>query len=172
MKTTGIALVFFMLQGCMDTTVLEYETLTQKLDDKNELQVSTYPNGFPRETSSIPFVYKALRTPDTVNFQVFVRQIGKNGPNPYIEEIVIHSVSYAFPGQSPVVLLEDYPDNFWMQGNPRYDASGVPAVRHSEGWYLLLHVDMTVNGVRYDISEQVHARERRSTLPLILYALQ
>ena len=55
---TIAALVLFGLstQGCMDSTILEYQPLTRSLDGKSELHISTYPAGFPRETLSIPFL--------------------------------------------------------------------------------------------------------------------
>lgn len=158
----------------MEITTRKYETVTHDLDGKNELMISTYPSEFPEETASIPFLYKALRTPERVNFQVFIRAKGKNGRNPHIEDIAIHSFSYAFPNPElePVLLLEDYDSNFWMQGDPQNDELNAPPVLHSKGWYLNANIDMTVNGERYQLTKQMHAQESTRFRPLILYMLQ
>ncbi len=168
------AMVLALLaQGCLDTTTLEYEPLTHALDDRNELHVSTYPAGLPRQTSSIPFLYKALRTPDSLYFQVFVRDADRrSGPNPNIDSIRIESFSYRFPGQDPVELMADYDDYFWMQGSPRYDRSDSMPVRWGEGWYLELRIDLTVNGEHHLVEQRVDAGSRRRLYPLILYALE
>ena len=138
----------------------------------NELHISTYPAGFPRVTNSIPFLYKALKTPDEVYFQVFVRDksVGA-GPNPHIESINIESFSYQFPGQEPVVLLSDYGDNFWMQGSPRYDSEETAAVPFNDYWYLQVRIDLTVNGQSYSIDERIDANTRKTLRPLILHGL-
>ena len=163
----------FLSLGCMQATVLEYGPLVRSLDGKSELSISTYPAGFPRETSSVPFLYKALRTPESVYFQVFVRGVDKkSGPNPHIDSIRIHSFSYQFPGQEPVELLSDFDGNFWMQGNPQYDPGESAPVPHNEHWYLQLKVDLTVNGQNYQFDERVDAAARRNSLPLLFHALQ
>lgn len=157
----------------MDATTLEYQPLIRSLDGKNELHISTYPAGFPRETSSIPFLYKALQTPELVYFQVFVRDADKKfGPNPHIESIRIHSFTYQFPGEEPVRLLSDFDGNFWMQGNPRYDPGEQEPIPYAENRLLQLSIDLTVNGRDYSFDEQVEASARRSSMPLLLYALQ
>ncbi len=157
------------LSGCMDATVLEYESLTYPLDDKNELHISTYPAGFPKETFTIPFLYKAMRSPDEVYFQVFVRERGKTfGRNPHVESILIEAFSYSFPGEAPVQLLSHYPDNFWMQGNEPDKTSPIP---HAEGWQLQLRIDLTLNGSRHVVEDTVEATSSRSITPLILYSL-
>lgn len=171
--TTSALVVFgFFTQGCIDSTILEYQPLTRSLDGKSELHISTYPAGFSRETLSIPFLYKALRTPESVYFQVFVRPVDKKtGPNPNIETIRIRSFTYQFPGQSPVELISDYNDYFWMQGSPEYNPGGSSPVPFDENWYMQLRIDLTVNGQNYLIDEDVQAVARRNIRPLLLYAL-
>src|SRR5690606_23685159 len=145
----------------MKITVVEYGPLTRPLDSKNELHISTYPAWFPRETKSVPFLYRALRTSDSVFFEVFVREAGKaGGRNPNVDSILIHSFSYGFPGQDSVVAITDYRENFWQQGDPKNDARIRKAVMHSEGWYLQLRMHMTLNGQEYRIDEVVHANTR------------
>jgi len=162
-----------LVQGCMDAKILEYQSLTRSLDGKSELHISTYPAGFPRETSSIPFLYKALRTPESVYFQVFVRAVDKKaGPNPHIESIRIRSFTYQFPGQDPVRLISDFDGYFWMQGSPKYNPGERVPVPYNENWFLQLRIDMTVNGQDYLFDEQVQATVRRNVRPLLLYALE
>jgi len=157
----------------MDATILEYQPLTLDLDGESELHISTYPSDFPRQTSSIPFLYKALRTPDAVYFQVFVRDAEiKFGKNPHIQSIKIHSFTYELPGQEPVQLTSDYDHGFWMQGNPRYDPDGHAPVPFDKHWYLRLRIDLTLNGKYYAFDEQVQATERKSLSPLLLHALE
>ncbi|NOT88581.1 MAG: hypothetical protein HOP03_10385 [Lysobacter sp.] len=66
-----------LLAGCIDREILEYEPVALDLDGKSELHISTCPAGFPRRISGIPFLYKTTRTPESVFFQVFVRDIQK-----------------------------------------------------------------------------------------------
>ncbi len=155
----------------MDGTTLEYETLTRNLDDKNQLEISTYPAGFGKTTFHIPYLYRAMRSHDQIYFQVFIKDKEKYGPNPHIETIHIDTFSYQFPGQEPVELLSNYENNFWMQGNPRYDTENLPPIPFDEHWYLQLRISMTVNGEKYEFDEQVNATTQRQLTPLIIYAL-
>ena len=168
-----VLLLVAPVSGCMDTTVVSYGPLTKTLDAGNELRVSTYPAGFPRQTGSIPYLYKSLRTPDRVYFQVFVRAKGTEaGPNPNVESIQINSMSYYFPGQEPTELVSDYDHYFWMQDNPRYDATPAEPVPFDEHWHLRVRIDMTLNGEDFLIDERLDANTERRLRPLIFYALQ
>lgn len=172
-NNVALLLCIILQQGCVDTTVLSYQPVTFALDDKNELHVSTYPSGFPTQTDSVPFLYKALRTPESVYFQVFVRdKIRKAGKNPHVDSITIHSFSYHFPGQAPVELMSNYEDYFWMQGMPEDNPGGDPPVPYDDHWYLQVQISLTVNGQRYEFEETVHADKQRYIRPLILYALE
>jgi hypothetical protein len=166
-------LVCLALQGCTDTTVQFYGPVTLPVDEGNELHISTYPAGFPDQEAHIPFLYRRLRTPDQVYFQLFVREKGKEaGPNPNIESIMIRSFSYHFPGQEPTELIADYDSNFWMQGQPNYDPGDSKPIPFDEHWYLQVKVDMNVNGVDYKFDQRIDANTRRSFRLLILWALQ
>jgi hypothetical protein len=166
-------LVCLLLHGCTDTTVQYYGPITLPVDDGNELHISTYPADFPDQEAHIPFLYRRLRTPDQVYFQVFVREKGKEaGRNPNIESIKIRSFSYHFPGQKPIELIADYDDNFWMQGQPNYNPGGSEPIPFNEHWYLRVQLDMNVNGVDYKFDERIDANTRRSFRPLILWSLQ
>ncbi|PSN19677.1 hypothetical protein C7271_06010 [filamentous cyanobacterium CCP5] len=166
-------LVYMLLQGCTDTTVQYYGPITLPIDERNELHISTYPADFPDQEAHIPFLYRRLRTPDQVYFQVFVREKGKEaGHNPNIESIEIRSFSYQFPSQEPTKLISDCDDNFWMQDQPNCNPSGSEPIPFNEHWYLQVQIDMTVNGVDYRFDERIDANTRRSFRPLILWALQ
>ncbi len=168
-----VFLVTLCVSSCMDVTVLSYGPLIKTLDADNELKISTYPAGFPRQTAGIPYLYKALRTPERVYFQVFVRARGTTaGPNPNVDSILIKSVSYYFPGQEPIELVSNYDDYFWMQDNPRYDETPAEPAPFDEHWHLRVRIDMTLNGKDYFIDERLDANTERSLRPLIFYALQ
>ena len=172
-QAAGGILVCLLLQGCLDTTVQFYGPVTLPVDDGNELHISTYPADLPDQEAHIPFLYRRLRTPDQVYFQVFVREKGKEaGPNPNIESIKIRSFSYHFPGQEPRELIVDYDGNFWMQGQPNYNPGGSEPIPFYEHWHLQVQVDMNVNGVDYKFDQRMDANTRRSFRPLILWALQ
>ena len=166
------ALLLLTATGCAESTIQEYGPFTRDLDGENELHISTYPAGLPRVTDRVPYLFKAQKTPDEVYFQVFVRDrsVGA-GPNPHIESIHIESFSYRFPGQAPVILLEDYAENFWMQGNPRYESETSPPVPFNEHWYLQIQIDLTVNGTDYSFDERIDASLRNYLRPLILDGL-
>ena len=85
---------------------------------------------------------------------------------------MIHSFSYEFPGQEPVVLMTNYDQNFWMQGSPEYNPDLEPPVPVDEAWYLDLKIDLTVNGERYRIEERVHGTNRERMRPLLLEAFR
>lgn len=172
-QAAGTIFLSLLMHGCTDTTAQYYGPITLPIDDGNELHISTYPAGFPDQEAHIPFLYRKLRTPDQVYFQVFVREKGKEaGPNPNIESIKIRSFSYHFPDREPIELIADYEDNFWMQGQPNYDPGGSEPIPFNEHWYLQVQLDMNVNGVDYKFDERIDAKTRRSVRPLILWALQ
>lgn len=160
------------LQGCKKWTSHSYETLILPLDGKSELQISTYPSDIARSVSGVPFLWKEVRSPDSVYFQVFVRQVGRSGPNPYVESITIHAFSYEFPGQEPVPLISDYDQNFWMQGSPKYNPRGGAPVPVNEAWYLDLEIDLTLNGKRYRFKERVNGKKDERLRPLLTEAFR
>lgn len=172
-QVAGAVLTCLLMQGCTDITVQYYGPITLPVDDRNELHISTYPADFPDQEAHIPFLYRRLRTPDQVYFQVFVREKGKEaGRNPLIESIKIRSFSYHFPSQEPFELLADYDGYFWMQGQPNYNSGGSQPIPFNEHWYLYVQIDMNVNGVDYKFDERIDGNTRRSLRPLILWSLQ
>lgn len=172
LTVSTLAVLAIGLQGCVKTTVPYYETLTLPLDGKSELQISTYPSDIARSVSSIPFLWKELASPNSVYFRVFIREAGKAGRNAHIESIMIHSFSYAFPGQDSEELIADYPRNFWMQGSPEYNPHESDPVPIHESWYLNLEIDLTLKGQRFVFNEQVNAAKRERTRPLIFDAFR
>ncbi|MFK8022057.1 MAG: hypothetical protein AB8B86_20035 [Pseudomonadales bacterium] len=175
MSAQGACSVFvcMLLQGCIDSTVQYYGPITLPVDDRNELHISTYPAGFPNQEAHIPLLYRRIRTPDQVYFQVFVREKGKEfGRNPNIESIKIRSFSYHFPGQKPTELISDYDDNFWVQGRPKHNPDKSEPIPFDEHWYLQIQLDMNLNGVDYTFDERIDAKTRRSFSPLIFSVLQ
>lgn len=143
------------------------------LDGHSELHISTYPSDFPSVTFHIPFFFKRIRTPDSVYLQFFVRSVEKKaGPNPHVETIKIDSFTYEFPGQPPVQLISDYDDYFWIQDSQKYNPNGSDPVPYSEGWYIVLKADFTLNGKRYLVDETSHATSSRNIQPLIFEALR
>ncbi len=162
-----------VLQGCLDATTQQYGPITLPLDDLNELHISTYPADFPKTLQSVPFLYKKIKTPDKVYFQVFVRAAGTTaGKNPNIDSITINRFSYYFPGQPPIHLMSEYDQGFWMQGQPNYDPAGAPPVPYNDHWHLRVSIDLTLNGVNYQFDERVDAVSKRRFQPLIIYAMQ
>ncbi len=171
----ALALILLLvpgLPGCRKATVFGYEPVIWALDGKSELRISTYPSDIARSVSGIPFLWKEVRSPNSVYFQVFVRQVGKAGRNPHVESITIHSFSYAFPGQEPVELVTDYTENFWMQGSPVYNPDGDAPVPAHEGWHVDLKIDLTLNGQRFRLDGRANATQEESTRPLLLEAFR
>ena len=168
-----VSAVLVLAAGCMDATIPEYRSLTLELDGRSELHISTYPAGFPRETFSIPFLYKKLRTPDAVYFQVFVRDAErKAGPNRQIDSIRIHSFSYRRGDEAPVQLIADYDGYFWMQDQPQYKKVQGVSVPYRPAAPVQVSIDLTVNGRDYSFRESMPAGEHRILRPLWVYAFE
>jgi hypothetical protein len=169
---------FLSLMGCSDITVHYYDAVEHPLDANNVIRISTYAAGFPNKTKSVPFVYEAIETPKNVYLQVFVRAAGqKGGPNPNVDTIVIHSVSYNFPGQPPKQLTSGFHDYLWMQGDsrygdPRYKQTSSQPIPFGVGWHFIVKIDMTLNGKHHLIEKKMKAATRTSRKPLIMKAFQ
>lgn len=169
-RLTASLMLAALLGGCVDVRIREYVPLTVRLDDRNELYISTYPSWFPRETSDIPFLKKTLRTPDSVYFQVFVRDAEKKvGPNPHVDSILIKSFSYQVAGRAPVVLIENYDTYFWMQDQPNDNAGERAPVPWVEGQQLTIAISLVLNGKAHDLKTDMHAVERKRTDSLLAH---
>jgi len=107
--------------GCAELTQCEYHSHVFILADDKELVISSFPSWLPQTKSQIPFLYKSLCAPKSVCSQFFMRPIGSTaGHNPNTESILVRDFSYKFPGQKPVVLIEDDSGVFWQQGQPDF----------------------------------------------------
>lgn len=159
-----------LLGGCVRYEVVHYAPLTRMLDGKSELHISSYPSWFPRETSNVPFLHKTVRTPESVYFQVFVRDAEKQaGPNPHVESIRIRSFAYRRPGLEPVQLISDYDEAFWMQGQPQYNPNKTEPVPCLPGLPIDITISLTLNGVDYAFEDTMICAEKTRTGSLIVH---
>lgn len=161
-----------LLAGCAQHTVYEYTPIALDMDGASELHVSTYPAGFPREQSHIPFLYKSLHSPQAVYLQVFVRdRVKQFGPNRHIRSIRIDEFSVQIGNGPPLKAIQDYDANFWMQDNPQQSALREP-LPFVPGSQLSISARITLNGQDYRLSGTMPAHTRTSSFPLILLALR
>ena len=161
-----------LVTGCGSLTHLGYEPLVRDLDGNSELRISTYPAWFGTDKISIPFIYVKSQTHNEVYFQVFICDKKQNcGPNPHIESILIKSFSYSLDGQPRRQLLSNYSDNFWMQGNPRYEKQELSPIPYRRGSSISVEINFTLNGKDYAIEGEMPAFEKMTLYPLILETL-
>lgn len=168
-----LGFIFSATAGCVKFTKYEYSSHVFPLDERNELVISTFPSWFPKKRSHVPFLYKNSHSPQSVYFQFFVRARGTTaGQNPNIESITIRKFSYEFPGQIPVVLIENYTKGFWQQGRVDYDSENLKPVPCVAGWYVRVKFDLELNGKPFQGEQVLNAREVSRMYPLILDALR
>jgi hypothetical protein len=135
--------------------------------------ISTFPAAFAQTRRHIPFLFKSLHSPPTVNLQFFVRATGTTaGRNPHIDSILVRDFSYEFPGQEPVRLIENYPGGFWQQGHSEYQSDTLGSVPCFEGWYIKARFDLMLNGRSFTGEDTLFARERTRRYPLVFDALR
>jgi hypothetical protein len=169
-RLTTTLVLSALLGGCVDMRNREYAPVDFALDDKNELHISTYPSSFASEATDVPFLKKTVRTPDSVYFQVFVRDAEKKfGPNTHIDTIQIKSFSYQIPGQAPVVLIENYDAYFWMQNNPDHNKGEPTPVPWVKGQRLNVAISLVLNGKEHELKTNMQAVERKSTGSLLAH---
>ena len=168
-----IALITTFSAGCAKFTKCAYDSHVFPLGEYNELVISTFPSWYPRTQSHIPFLFRSLRAPQSVYFQFFVRATGTAaGRNPNIESILVRKCSYEFPGQKPVVLIENYSDSFWQQGRPDYDSETLEPVPCIEDGCVLVKFDLVLNGTAFEGEHVLYAQEISETYPLFFDALR
>jgi hypothetical protein len=161
-----------LLAGCAEHTVYEYAPLVLDLDGASELQVSTYPAGFPRKQSGIPFLFKSTHSPEAVYLQMFVRDREKKvGPNAHVRDIRVHELTVEAGDGQPVVAIKDYDANFWMQDNPRHSTLREP-IPFVAGTDLSITAHITLNGREHRLSGSMSAHTRTSSSLLILHAFR
>lgn len=167
------ALTVASVAGCAQHTRCEYAPQVVTLDSLNEVVFSTFPSGFARVTRHVPFVFKRLESPPSVNLQMFVRARGTTaGRNPHIDSILVRRLSYEFPGQTPVPLVQNYADGFWQQGQSEYQSEHVAPIQCVEGWYIRVRFDLTLNGNVLTGEDTLFARERTRRYALLFDALR
>ncbi|MFN0097309.1 MAG: hypothetical protein ACKVS7_01435 [Gemmatimonadaceae bacterium] len=135
--------------------------------------ISTFPSAFAQVRRHVPFLFKSLHSPPSVNIEFFVRATGTTaGRNPHIYSILVRSFSYEFVGQPPVRLIENYPGGFWQQGQSQYESGNLEPVPCFEGWYIQARFDLMLNGSSFTGEDTLYARERTRRYPLVLDALR
>jgi len=167
-----IAVAVWMVFGGFGEYVrLGYAPFVGDLDGLSELSITTYPAWYPSEAVHIPFFYKRRVSPDSVYFQVFVRDAErKSGANPHVDSVRIHSLAYSVGGGPSTVLISDYDRNFWMQDQPEYAQPGLDlsAVRYHPDAYVTVEISLTLNGRDYTHRGRMEATERSSYYPLFI----
>jgi hypothetical protein len=168
----GVVAAALLSVGCVRYEVVHYTPITMALDGRSELHISSYASWFPDEHSVIPFIYKTVRTPESIYFQVFVRDAEtKAGPNPHVQSVRIHSFTYAPPNQPPTRLIVDYDQNFWMQDQPQYNPGNTAPVPCIPGQSIDVSISLELNGVDYAYSEKMECATRKRSGLLIVDAL-
>ena len=169
MKWTIVALIILSFStGCARYTNYKYNTHVFHLNENNELVISTFPSGYPSIKGRVPFLYKDLYAPQSVFFEFHVRATGTvAGPNPNIESILVRKLSYEFPGQNPVLLMEDYTTGFWQQGRPDHGSENSEPVPCYDGWHVLVKFDLILNGEVFKGEHILYAKEVSRVYPLI-----
>jgi hypothetical protein len=167
----GIVALALLGAGCVQYEVVHYPSITRTLDGKSELHISTYPSGFPREVAEIPFIRKTVRTPESIFFQVYVRDAERrSGPNPHVESVRIRSFAYTLPNQAPIRLIVDHDRNFWAQDQDgRQPGKSVP-VPCIPGQAIGIDISLELNGVDYAFEDETTCSERTSSGWLIVHA--
>lgn len=139
-----------ILLGCTRVEHRYYATFVSELDGQNELAISTFSAGAPEHLSGIAGAFETYETPGQLLFQIHVRNIeAPVGPNPHIQSINIHSFSYRLADAAPVVLLSEYPHEFWMQNDKRYDQKTFAAITHEPDSSIIVNVSLTLNGEKF-----------------------
>lgn len=169
---SAVAALMLATTGCVRHEVVHYTPLTWDLDGKSELHISSYPSWFPKETSSVPFLHKTVRTPESIYFQVFIREAGtRAGANPHLRSILIRSFTYQLAGRPAVQLIADYDQNFWAQdqaGSRRDKSEPVPCL---PGQPIRVSIALEVNGVEYAQQGEMSCAVRERTGLLLAHAL-
>ena len=162
-------LLLAILSGCTNIRSLEYGAFVRDLDGLSELKITTYPADFANRLTDKGAVFQKYESAREVYFQVNIRDKSKSmGPNEHVESVRVHSFSYQVEGQPAVVLLSDYDDNFWMQGNPRYDDRELPPIPYLPDSRIAVRIAFMLNGEEYDFQGEMPANESSSTWPTFI----
>ncbi len=168
----GVLAAALLSVGCVRYELVHYTPLTKALDGRSELHISSYASWFPDERSDFPFIHKTVRTPESIYFQVFVRDADtKAGPNPHVQSVRIHSFTYALPNQPPTQLIVDYEQYFWMQDQPQYNPGNAVPVPCIPGQSIEVSISLELNGADYAYSESMECASRKRSGLLIVHAI-
>ena len=143
---------------------MDYRTFSTDIDSQYEIEISTYPVGYPKDVG-----FNSMETSDTIYLQLFVIdkaepwRLSSNESTPSIE---VHSFVYQLDDDPKIELLRGFKKRLWLQGSLE-DSTPIPFRSNSE---LNLYIDLTLNGVRYDIHGVMPATEQVVYLPTILKA--
>lgn len=118
----GFGIIWVLVGGCAQFVEREYRALEWPLGEHHQLELTTYPAGFPssKDEFEIPVVYVRYYSNENVFFQVHVKHARQQGP-PFTRDIascVIMRLAYQFPGEAwTSVITEEAPvnGNFWQQ---------------------------------------------------------
>ena len=165
-KVSFLVLSWMAFTSCTSFTEREYGPFVRNIDGKSELHISTYPAFFPKKLSTSNSINKKLESHAEVYLQLFIRDLNKKfGPNPHIESVTIHSLSYQLPNEPKIEILTDYRGSFWMQGNPNHERRDLSAIPYRPNSTLSIEINFSLNGETYSYAGEMKARESTTTLP-------
>lgn len=151
--------------GCSSRTHIGYSTFVQKLDDKNELKISTYHERYPRRMFEIPFLYKKNEYGREFYFKLYIKDIMKPiGRNHNINNIVIENFSVSVGTGEKVQLIKDYKDYSWTQG---LVMNATPFIFKPND-PVFFDIKFNMNAKDYSISGKMEPTIRKVVYPLIL----
>jgi hypothetical protein len=161
--------VLLMALGCTSLKHRAYAPLVRDLDGLNELEISTYPADFADRLGEKGDILQKYESAGQLYFQVFIRDAkNKTGPNPHVQSITIHAFSYQMGDEPPTVMLSEYKDNFWMQGNPRYDERGLPPIPYEADGSVFVKISLTLNDTKYEFEGEMPATEKTTFAPTFI----
>jgi hypothetical protein len=168
MKTSATALLALtcLLGACTTVTHRAYTPFVRSLDGNSELCISTYPAWYPHNKPGGTSGFKQVETHGELNFQVHIRGAKKKqGPDDQVNSVKIRSFAYQLDDGPKIELLTDYPNNFWMQGNPRYQKDNLPPVPYLPDSVIHVQIDFTLNGKSYNFKGEMKPSESKTTMP-------
>ena len=162
----GFVLVFGFNLCAIRLTLLDYQTFITDLDSRYELEISTYPQGYPTNVG-----FNSMVSADAIYLQMHLKD--KREPSILISKenmssIEVHSFVYQLDDDPKVELLRDFKKSFWTQGSGE---NPIPIPYRSNG-ELNVAIDLTLNGVRHKINGVMSATEQVVYAPTILKAFQ
>ena len=160
----GFVLVFAFNLCLIRLTVLDYQPFSTDLDSHYELEITTYPEDYPRYVG-----FNRMMSADAIYLQMHLKD--KREPWRLISKekmasIDVHSFVYQLDDGPKVELLRDSKESFWLQGS---DENSIPIPYRSNS-ELIVAIDLTLNGVRHKINGVMPATEQVSYYPTILKA--